>query len=77
MKVNEIMNDFKERAAISVEWIIGLAIGLLVCMSILPTIFGTFFNSSVTSWDATTRTIWGLLPVVVIVSILMVVYGKR
>ena len=76
MQVKKI-NENKTIGAVTVEWIIGLSIGLLVCMSILPTIFATFFNYSVTGWDSTTRTIWALLPVVVIVTIIMVVYRGR
>ena len=72
-----IIEKYKEHAMITVEYVIGLAIGLLVTFSILPTVLNTFNATTTTSWDSTTRTIWGLFPVIIIVVVLMAIYGKK
>ena len=73
----ELIKREKDRAALTVEYVIGMAIGLLVTFSILPTVLNTFNATTTTTWDATTRTIWGLFPVVIIVVVLMAIYGKK
>ena len=70
----QIKQEIKERALITVEYVILFAVGLLVTFAILPTVLNTFNASTTTGWDSTTRTIWGIIPLVIIAVILVKVY---
>jgi hypothetical protein len=53
---------------------IGLAIFVIMITSIvMPTITGV----NTTPWPATTVVMWGILPIVVVASVIMFVIGKR
>ena len=73
----QVMKYIKDRAMMSIETIIGMALALLVMIAILPNVLGTFFNASTSGWDATTKTIWGLLPIVIVVVVILAVYKGR
>jgi ABC-type microcin C transport system permease subunit YejE len=44
---------------------------LLVIVAVLPNAFSQFFNADTETWGAATTAIWGLIPLVIIVGIVL------
>ncbi len=47
--------------------IINYVLGLLLLFLLMPVALGSFFNTTTTSWDTTTVTIWNVLPILAII----------
>lgn len=56
---------------------VNLAVFILVVAGIVPGAMETIFAVDTANWSAPAQTIWGLLPVLAIVSLLFIVYKKR
>lgn len=52
--------------------IIALAVGSIVAAAIIPTAIGDITNATTTGWDSATKSVWGLMSVIVALSVLMV-----
>ena len=72
------MKDFLKdtKASLSVAKIIGLVIGIYVMASILPSAITQITNSSTAGWGTAEIALWGLLPLIFIVVIIMWVLPK-
>jgi hypothetical protein len=82
----EVVKEFKEKASLTIEYVIGIAIALLVMVAILPTVFRAWNGSSgnatvdgisVASWGGPTQALWNLLPVIIIVAFVIAVVHYR
>lgn len=60
-----------QRGASMTSYVIGIAVAALVVAIIVPIAFGQFFATTTTSWDAQTILIWGIIPLVVILAIVL------
>lgn len=60
-----------QRGASMTGYVIGIAVAALVVSIIVPIAFGQFFATTTTSWDAQTILIWGIIPLVVILAIVL------
>lgn len=60
-----------QRGASMTGYVIGIAVAALVVSIIVPIAFGQFFATVTTSWDAPTILIWGVIPLVVILAIVL------
>jgi ABC-type transport system involved in cytochrome c biogenesis permease component len=49
------------------DQIIEYVLGLLLLFLLMPVALGSFFNVSTSGWDATTVTIWNVLPILGII----------
>lgn len=64
------------RGASMTSYVIGISVACLVVAIILPIAFGQFFSTVTTSWDAQTILIWGIIPLVVILAIVLYFLNK-
>lgn len=58
------------------SFVIGIAVAALVVAIIIPVAFSQFFATVTTSWDAQTILIWGIIPVIVILAIVLFFLNK-
>ena len=65
-----------QRGVSMTGFVIGIAVAALVVAIIIPVAFGQFFATVTTSWDAQTILIWGIVPVVVILAIVLFFLNK-
>lgn len=65
-----------QRGVSMTGFVIGIAVAALVVAIIIPVAFGQFFATSTASWDAQTILIWGIIPVVVILAIVLFFLNK-
>lgn len=65
-----------QRGVSMTGFVIGIAVAALVVSIIIPVAFGQFFATVTTSWDAQTILIWGIIPVVVILAIVLFFLNK-
>jgi hypothetical protein len=73
-----MMKELKTMAAMSVEYVIGMAVALLVMIAILPTVLNGFNGTTVTGWPSSVQTLWNLMPVIIIVAfVIAIVHYKR
>lgn len=64
------------RGASMTSYVIGIAVAALVVAIIVPIAFGQFFSTDTGSWDAQTILIWGIIPLVVILAIVLFFLNK-
>ena len=64
------------RGASMTSYVIGISVAALVVSIIVPIAFGQFFATSTASWDAQTILIWGIIPLVVILAIVLYFLNK-
>lgn len=55
------------------DTILDLGIGILVIAIFVGIALTMFFTTNTTTWDVTTRTVWGYLPIMVIVALIIAV----
>lgn len=65
-----------QRGASMTSYVIGIAVAALVVAIITPIAFGQFFAVDTGSWDAQTILIWGIIPLVVILAIVLFFLNK-
>jgi hypothetical protein len=65
-----------QRGASMTSYVIGIAVAALVVSIIVPIAFGQFFSTDTASWDAQTILIWGIIPLVVILAIVLFFLNK-
>ena len=70
--MRSIRGYLKETAALTTEYIIGLAVAMLVFVAIMPTVLNGFNASTITGWASSVQTMWGLIPVLIIVAVILV-----
>ena len=63
--------DPSQRGAAMTNFVIGIAVAALVVAIILPIAFNQFFSVNTGSWDAQTILIWGIIPLVVILGVVL------
>lgn len=68
--------DRSQRGASMTSYVIGIAVAALVVAIIVPIAFGQFFSTDTGSWDAQTILIWGIIPLVVILAIVLFFLNK-
>lgn len=60
-----------ERGASASSFVIGIAVAALIVAIIVPIAFNQFFSVDTGSWDAQTILIWGIIPLVIILAIVL------
>lgn len=65
-----------QRGVSMTSYVIGIAVAALVVAIIIPVAFSQFFSTVTTSWDAQTILIWGIIPVIVILAIVLFFLNK-
>lgn len=71
-----VMGRMGQRGVSMTSYVIGIAVAALVVAIIIPIAFGQFFSTVTTSWDAQTILIWGIIPVIVILAIVLFFLNK-
>jgi hypothetical protein len=69
-------NNGTQRGVSMTSYVIGIAVAALVVAIIIPVAFSQFFATVTTSWDAQTILIWGIIPVIVILAIVLFFLNK-
>lgn len=69
-------SDVSQRGAGMTTFVIGIAVAALVVAIIVPIAFSQFFSTDTGSWDAQTILIWGIIPVVIILAIVLFFLNK-
>lgn len=63
------------------EKVIGVFITILLTAVLIPIAFGLIFNANTTGWDASTVTIFGLIPIIGVIAIILILvfayYSRR
>ena len=61
--------------------VIGIFITILLTAILIPVAFSQIFNANTTGWDANTVTIFGLIPIIGVVAIILILvfayYSRR
>ena len=65
-----------QRGASMSSYVIGIAVAALIVAIIVPIAFGQFFAVDTGSWDAQTILIWGIIPLVIILAIVLFFLNK-
>lgn len=65
-----------QRGASMSSYVIGIAVAALIVAIIIPIAFGQFFSVNTGSWDAQTVLIWGIIPLVIILAIVLYFLNK-
>lgn len=65
-----------QRGVSATSFVISIAVAALVVAIIVPIAFGQFFSTNTSSWDAQTILIWGIIPLVVILAIVLYFLNK-
>lgn len=65
-----------ERGASMSSYVIGIAVAALIVAIIVPIAFGQFFAVDTGSWDAQTILIWGIIPLIIILAIVLFFLNK-
>lgn len=60
-----------QRGVAATGFVIGIAVAILVAALIVPIAFDSFFGADTASWDAQTILIWGIIPVVGLLTIVL------
>lgn len=60
-----------QRGVAATGFVIGIAVAILVAALIVPIAFDSFFGADTASWDAQTVLIWGIIPVVGLLTIVL------
>lgn len=68
--------DRSERGASMSSYVIGIAVAALIVAIIVPIAFNQFFAVDTGSWDAQTILIWGIIPLVIILAIVLYFLNK-
>ena len=68
---NQGVLTLNEEASMDIKTIIFLGIGIYVLAAVLPGALTAFFNASTTGWDTGTVALWGIVPLVVIVAVVL------
>lgn len=58
------------------SFVIGVAVAALIVAIIIPVAFSQFFSTVTTSWDDQTILIWGIIPVIVILAVVLAFLNK-
>lgn len=63
------------------EKVIAIFVTLLLTAILIPVAFTQIFNANTTGWDTNTKTIFGLIPIIGVVAIILILvfayYSKR
>lgn len=65
-----------QRGAAAATFVIGIAVAILVTALIIPIAFDSFFGADTGSWDAQTILIWGIIPVVGLLAVVLYFLNK-
>jgi protein-S-isoprenylcysteine O-methyltransferase Ste14 len=60
-----------QRGVSAAGFVIAISVAALVASIIVPIAFGQFFSTDTSSWDAQTILIWGIVPLVVVLAIVL------
>jgi len=74
MKFKKFVEDIK--AELTIGKIIMLVLGVYVIAALIPGAITTLSNTSTTGWDASTIALWGIIPLIVIISIVWGILPK-
>lgn len=58
------------------KFVIAMAVAILVIAIIFPIALDNFFGADTTSWDADTVLLWGIIPLVALLAVVLFVLGK-
>lgn len=53
--------------ALSMDKIIGIALGVYVLAALIPSALTTFFGANTTGWDTATVALWGIIPLAIVI----------
>jgi hypothetical protein len=72
---NVFMHAAQRGAAMS-GFVVGIAVAALIVAILIPIAFGQFFSVVTTSWDAQTVLLWGIVPLVIILALVLYFLNK-
>lgn len=64
------------RAMLSMNAIVGLALAIVIIAIVLPVGFNQFFGTNTSTWTAGTVALWGIIPLVAIVLVVVAFLPK-
>jgi len=70
-RIAQMWGKTSQRGVSAAGFVIGIAVAALVAAIIIPIAFGQFFSTDTASWDAQTVLIWGIVPLVVVLAIVL------
>lgn len=63
------------------EKVIGIFVTVLLTAILIPVAFTQIFNANTTGWDSNTVTIFGLIPIIAVVGLILIIvfayYSRR
>lgn len=54
-----------------------LAIGIIVLAAVVPAAISKFFTADTSGWDAGTKSLWAVIPLVIVAVLLLSFFGGR
>ena len=66
-----------DKAAMTPNAVIGLAISVLIVAAVLPDAISALFNVSTVGWSTGTVAIWNVLPLIIIAAIALSYYSVK
>ena len=57
---------------LTVEFIITLALGIIVLAALLPTAFQQFYAANTTTWSTAVQDMWALVPLMAILAVIVI-----